>query len=85
MNPIKIIDQILTDYASPKVRRFVHSLVSLAIALLGVYLAAEGDWAKAGAALLALVYTEANRVNTPDPEVEAPATEVSGNPSNGLS
>lgn len=84
MNPIKILDQILTDYASPKVRRVVHALVALAVSLLGIYLAAEGDWAKAGAAVLALLYAEANRVNTPIPEPE-PGPVVSGNFEDGLS
>lgn len=73
MNPIKIIDSILEDYASPRARRTVHRVIVLVALLVGIWLAAEGNWVEAGAALAALIYAEANKANTP----------VSGNPEGG--
>ena len=73
MNPLHIIDSILSDYAAPRTRRTIHSLIFLLAILGGIWLAAEGNWLEAIAALIALVYAGANRANTP----------VSGNPEGG--
>lgn len=65
MNPLTIIDLILTDWASPRVRRTVHLLIVLVVALAAIWMAAEGDWWKALGALAVAVYAEANKANTP--------------------
>lgn len=64
MNPISILDSILVDYASPRARRLMHSLIFLGVALVMVWQAAEGDWKKALLALAATVYAAANKANT---------------------
>lgn len=69
MNPLSLLDSILADWASPRVRRLIHGLVLLAVVLLGIWLAAEGDWKKALAALAAAVYAGANHANTDPGEV----------------
>ena len=85
MNPIKIIDSILEDYASPRTRRTVHRLVVLLSLFVGIWLAAEGNWVEALTALAAMIYAEANRANTPaapdNGDWERDET-VSGNPGN---
>lgn len=71
LNPLDALDGLLEDYASPKARRLIHGLLSLAVALVGVYLAANGDWKEFALALGALLYTYANKANT-DPIPEQP-------------
>lgn len=85
MNPMTYLDSILSDYASPKVRRLIHSILLLAVAIVTIVLAAEGDWKKALLALAAAVYASANRANT-NPEEDTdeefvliPDEDVSGN------
>lgn len=68
MSPLALIDALLTEWASPKVRRTLHALLSLALLVGTVWLAAGGDWTVALGTLVATLYTEANRVNTPDPD-----------------
>jgi hypothetical protein len=63
-NPLEIIDQILSDWASPKVRRLVHGLIALAAVVTAIVLAADGDWVVAVIALIAAVYPAANKANT---------------------
>lgn len=65
MNPITILDQLLADYASPRVRRLIHSLVLLGVALYTVFEAAGRDWKQAGIALAVALYAAANKANTP--------------------
>ena len=65
MNPLSALDSILTDWASPRVRRLVHSLLSLVAVGAAAVLAADGDWGKAVLALLAALYPTANHANTP--------------------
>lgn len=67
MNPLTLIDSILADWASPRLRRLVHGLLTLAVLVVAAVLAADGDWGKALATLVAGVYTEANRANTGAP------------------
>lgn len=64
LNPIAILDQLLADYTSPKIRRLIHSLVLLGAALVAVYLAAGKDWKQAAIALAASLYAAANKANT---------------------
>lgn len=76
MNPFSIIDGLLADYASPKVRRLLHTLLVLLVALVAIWQAAEGDWKKFGLALLAMIYAEANRANTPPTSPFGPDDDV---------
>lgn len=64
INPLDALDDLLEDYASPKARRLIHGLLSLAVAIVGVWLAVNGDWREFAIALGALVYTYANKANT---------------------
>lgn len=66
LNPFDLLDRLLNDYASPKARRTLHTIILLAVALVGIWLAAEGDWREAGLALLAALYAGANKANTPE-------------------
>lgn len=66
MNPLTLIDTILEDWASPRVRRLIHGLLLLAVTLAGIWLAAGGDWIEALGALVAAVYVSSNHANTHD-------------------
>lgn len=70
MNPFTIFDTLLVEWASPKWRRTIHGLLSLALALAAIWTAANGDWRVALGALAAALYTEANRVNTHPEDVD---------------
>ena len=71
MNPFTILDTLLVEWASPKWRRTIHGLLTLALALSAIWTASSGDWRVALGALAAAVYTEANRVNThPDEDAD---------------
>lgn len=63
-NPVAIINQILGDYASPKVRRLVHSLILLAGLGVTIWQGADGDWKKALVAGAVALYGAANQANT---------------------
>lgn len=65
LNPIALIDDLLTDWASPRIRRAVHTLITLLLALVAIWFAVDGDWVQFAIALGGMVYTEANRTNTP--------------------
>lgn len=69
LNPLTILDQILGDWASPKVRRLVHSLIALIVALVAIYLAVDGDWVAFVIALGGTLYAVANKANTPATEL----------------
>lgn len=88
MNPMNYLDSILSDYASPRVRRLVHSILLLVVAVVTVVTAVDGDWEKALLSLAATIYAGANRANTtPEDDGELvllPDDEVSGNPGEGL-
>lgn len=64
MNPLTVLDDLLADYASPRARRLFHSLLLLVATCAALWLSVEGDWKEALLALLAMVYTSANRANT---------------------
>lgn len=64
MNPFTLLDSILADYASPRVRRLIHTLILLACAGVTIWLGAEGDWREALLALAAALYAGANKANT---------------------
>lgn len=84
-NPMDYLDLILSDYASPKARRTIHSLILLAGAVVTIVLAAGGDWKVAVFSLLAALYAGANRANTTsgnegsEEMIPLPDESVSGN------
>ena len=65
MNPLTLLDSILADWASPRVRRTIHLTLLLIAALGTIWLSADGDWGKAVTALMATLYTGSNFANTP--------------------
>jgi hypothetical protein len=67
LNPLHLIDSLLRDWASPRVRRLIHGLILLAVVVGGIWLAADGDWVKFAGALLAAFYAASNVANT-DPD-----------------
>lgn len=70
MNPLNTLDSILSDWASPRVRRLVHALLALGLLVVAAYFAADKDWAVAIPALLATVYAAVNKANTPATTLE---------------
>lgn len=76
MNPLIYLDSLLQDWASPKVRRVIHSLVLLLLGLFALWQTFDGNWEAVVGALAAAVYAESNRANTPPIEVETPNTEI---------
>lgn len=64
MNPLTMLDDFLADYVSPKWRRRIHSLILLAVALVALWRAADGDWEQFGIALAGALYAAANKANT---------------------
>lgn len=76
-NPIKIIDAILADWTSPRVRRTLHGLLSLALIALAVWFGVEQDWREFVLAALAALYTESNRANT-NPDYSFPTDTIHG-------
>lgn len=65
LNPLTLLDSVLADYASPRARRAIHSLILLAAVVLTIVLTAEGNWQAAVGSLIAAVYSAANQANTP--------------------
>lgn len=70
MNPIEALDNLLADYASPKVRRLIHSLLFLGLAIAVAVLTFDGDWVKALVAAAGLVYAALNKANTPGTDLD---------------
>lgn len=64
LNPLSLLDNLLADWASPKVRRLVHGLLLLVASVASIYLAVEGDWREFIVALIATLYVGSNRANT---------------------
>lgn len=64
LNPFTIVDSILADYASPRVRRLIHSLILLVVALVTIYLAADKEWKEFIISLGVTLYAAANKANT---------------------
>lgn len=78
MNPLTIIDALLTEWASPKTRRLVHGLLGLALVVVSAWLAADQDWKVAATTLVLALYTEANRRNTPPQDGEDDEDDFAG-------
>lgn len=64
LNPFVLLDSLLEDYASPAIRRLLHAIILLAVALVAIWQAAEGDWEKFALSVLASLYAAANKANT---------------------
>lgn len=75
MNPITILDLLLADYASPRVRRLIHALILLVATGYTIYLAADKDWREALITLGAALYAAANKANTPQTDLTSPGLE----------
>lgn len=73
LNPLHLLDTLLHDYASPRVRRGIHTGILLVLSLFAIWQGVDGDWRQFIAALGVLLYAGANRANTAPPE------DVSGN------
>lgn len=84
LNPLTLLDTILSDYLSPRARRAVHSLILLVAVLVTVFLTAEGDWKAAVGSLIAAIYAAANKANTP-PVVLAEPGEIEDDADDDLS
>lgn len=69
-NPLHLLDAVLAEWASPKVRRTVHSILLLATAVLSIWLAVEQDWEAFLPALVATLYVGSNRANTPPADAD---------------
>lgn len=76
LNPLALLDVVLADWASDRVRRLVHGVVLLAMFLVTVWLGVEGDWKEALLTLAAAIYAGANRANTANPQEHDPEAMV---------
>jgi hypothetical protein len=65
LNPLALLDALLADWASPRVRRLIHTLLALVLVVVTAVLAAGGDWKVALGTLLAALYAAINKANTP--------------------
>lgn len=63
-NPFALLDGLLADWVSPKVRRIIHTILFLIATVITIVLAAGGDWREALLTLFVAFYTGANRANT---------------------
>lgn len=64
MHPFALLDTILKDWVSPRVRRLLHALLAVGLVVATAYYAADGDWKVALATLVAAAYAAANKANT---------------------
>lgn len=64
LNPLVLLDILLADWVSPKVRRGLHNLILLIAAVVAIWLAADGDWWQFLIALFGSLYAASNRANT---------------------
>lgn len=65
MSLLHLIDSILIDWVSPRVRRLIHTLLLIFTAALTIFLTADGNWEDGLVALIAAFYAASNRSNTP--------------------
>lgn len=72
LNPLALLDSLLEDWASPRVRRLVHALLALALLVVTTVLAAGGDWKVALGTLAVTIYAAMNKANTPAATVYLP-------------
>lgn len=64
------LDSLLADWVSPRVRRLVHALLSLALLVVTAVLAANGDWKIALISLAGTFYAAMNKANTPATDLD---------------
>jgi hypothetical protein len=69
LNPLVLIDILLSDLVPAKGRRVIHNLILLVAAVVTIWLAAEKDWTEFLIALVSTLYAASNRANTPDESV----------------
>ena len=69
LNPLVLLDILLADWVSPKVRRGLHNLILFVVAIVAIWLAADGDWWQFLVALVGALYAASNRANTPEESV----------------
>jgi len=72
MNPLYMLDAVLTDWLSPRGRRLVHALIVLVAAGVGIWQAADGDWKAVLVAVAGALYAAANKANTPVTDLAEP-------------
>jgi len=65
LNPFTMLDSLLEDYASPKVRRLIHTVILIGIAIVAIFLGADRDWQQFVIALGVALYAAMNKANTP--------------------
>ena len=70
LNPLTLLDSLLADWVSPKVRNSIHTLILLVSACVALWLAVSGDWIEFVIALGGMGYAAQNRANTPTDTVE---------------
>lgn len=71
-NPLVLLDLLLGDLVSPRIRRILHGVVLLVLSVAGIWLAAGGDWQEAVAAFLVAAYAAQNKANTPATDLAEP-------------
>lgn len=64
MNILHLLDALLIDWASPRIRRTIHTALLLVASIVAVWLAVGGDWKEAAIAIATAFYTASNRSNT---------------------
>lgn len=70
-NPLTMLDSLLSDWASPRVRRLIHALIAAALLVVSAILAADGDWKAALLSLAVTAYAAMNKANTPPATLDA--------------
>lgn len=69
LNPLVLLDILLSDIVPAKGRRIIHNLILLVVAVLAIWLAVDGDWWQFLVAIVGALYAASNRANTPDESV----------------
>lgn len=75
MNPLHLLDSVLADWVSPRVRRAIHALIMLAVALVAIWMAVDGDWVEMIIAIATTLYAASNTANTPPADYDDPRYE----------
>lgn len=66
LNPFVLLDILLADLVSAKARRVIHTGLLLIVAVVAIWLAADGNWTEFVIAVVAALYAASNKANTPD-------------------
>lgn len=65
LNPLAMLDSVLADWASARVRRLIHALLLVAMTAVTVWLGADRNWEAALVTLVGMLYVGSNHANTP--------------------